>query len=1217
MTAFPHRDPDPTAETRSSGRPRRSRRRTAPQRRRRHRWLIALGLCVALVYLLPILVSRTPLRNTVVDWLSADLNGSLHVEQLQCGWFSPVQVEGIRLDDAAGQPLLAIERVVSERSLLGLVTGTQLGKWTVTRPRGDLVLTPQGSNLEEALAAYLADDESASSELPGFEVEVSGAEFDITSVGDSRRWQVRQGTARLTTLETSSPLVLDSRFEFHHNEQAFGAVAGTFQFDPGMSVWTGDRVQIAVTQRNVPLAAIAPVIARWLPGLRSDGYVSGDVRGTAELTTGGVDLSVEKVALDRALLVYPDWLGPDQLKINKLSTSGRLSLAADGIDADQFRVESDLGRAHFHGHLDPEALVAALTTGELPASEMQLDGQLDLARLAAIAPHTLSLHDDLIVESGEVRFQASSGTERGEPRLVFNLDTANLKATRNGQPLSWQQPLRIVGTAHRSEGGLVLKDFYCGSDSLALRGSGSPRQGNFQATGDLAGLMDKVSQFVDCGGWELSGQLEGKLDWTPSADSSGAGWQMQGNLQVQPFLLRAPDGSTWQPSQLAATWKGQLLQNGTTAGIADLEGALLMGAESLSVSIRQPVANLLAPSRWQFDCRAVGDLGRWIQLVRTFVPVSDLQATGNLEATAIATWSRNQIRLNQVQYQVNPLALAYGSLQIQEPWLRGNANLQFDSLTGVCTIDNFSLRSPGVEIDTQDLEARTQPAVQLAGTVKAQGEVARLAEWIQLTGSPGALTWSGKLVGECTLQPGAEGTQNWQTAVEIRELLVASPQAAPPMRGFQNASATFRHEPIWSEKRIRGDGAGSLDADWNGVQIEDLRVAADSLAASARGRVDDLAGELILDLAGEWTPHWDFINRLAHQSAAGLARFSGERPQPIQIRGPWFGNGASDDAAMVSPTVTVLTAVGWEQANLLQLPVPAREAELRLAEGTFSMQLDELPVADGTVSLHPELDLLAPRWIIRQKAGDIVRNLNLTTDTCRSYLKYVAPWVADATSAEGVFSLRTGDLTLPLDDPAAVDVVGELELKNVTIGAGPLARQLVQLAEQVHGLLKPGSTPGDYSTWLKLDQQKIAVAVRNRRVYHQGLVLRHRDLEFQTRGSIGLDQTLDLTVRIRIPPSWVENEKWLQGLAGQYIEIPIRGALDRPRVDPETFRILSTQLAQRASGAAVKELIGKQLGVPASQASTELDRKIREETDRVSNQLQQELLKGWESLFRK
>ena len=113
-----------------------------------------------------------------------------------------------------------------------------------------------------------------------------------------------------------------------------------------------------------------------------------------------------------------------------------------------------------------------------------------------------------------------------------------------------------------------------------------------------------------------------------------------------------------------------------------------------------------------------------------------------------------------------------------------------------------------------------------------------------------------------------------------------------------------------------------------------------------------------------------------------------------------------------------------------------------LSEAIANVSIDRLQIAGNELSFAPQIDLRTDEPVLYLQKGKLIDNLELTPETCREYLKYVAPMVADATSARGQFAVTTGGLQLPLMDPMQVAAKGGIQLKNVTIGAGPLANQI-------------------------------------------------------------------------------------------------------------------------------------------------------------------------------
>lgn len=81
------------------------------------------------------------------------------------------------------------------------------------------------------------------------------------------------------------------------------------------------------------------------------------------------------------------------------------------------------------------------------------------------------------------------------------------------------------------------------------------------------------------------------------------------------------------------------------------------------------------------------------------------------------------------------------------------------------------------------------------------------------------------------------------------------------------------------------------------------------------------------------------------------------------------------------------------------------------------------------------------------------------------------------------------------------------------------------------------------------------------------------DVIINTSGTVGIDGSLELVASVPVQADWVEKAPALQSLAGQQIQLPLRGTVQKPQVD---FGAL-TQVAQQIGTAALRNEAQKQL----------------------------------------
>ncbi len=173
----------------------------------------------------------------------------------------------------------------------------------------------------------------------------------------------------------------------------------------------------------------------------------------------------------------------------------------------------------------------------------------------------------------------------------------------------------------------------------------------------------------------------------------------------------------------------------------------------------------------------------------------------------------------------------------------------------------------------------------------------------------------------------------------------------------------------------------------------------------------------------------------------------------------------------------------------------------------------------------------------------------LTPELCDQGLQLIAPILAKTATVKGQVSLELGELQFPLDLGASEatgksTVTGRVQLHEVTSSLkSPLLQQIVAIAEKSFGV--------DIPERIQIaDESQVEFRLQDGRVYHDSLAFFFPDLSgdllIKTSGSVGLDQTLDLTIAIPLPLP----------IAKKAIKIQVTGTLSEPKFglpDKESF----------------------------------------------------------------
>jgi len=138
-----------------------------------------------------------------------------------------------------------------------------------------------------------------------------------------------------------------------------------------------------------------------------------------------------------------------------------------------------------------------------------------------------------------------------------------------------------------------------------------------------------------------------------------------------------------------------------------------------------------------------------------------------------------------------------------------------------------------------------------------------------------------------------------------------------------------------------------------------------------------------------------------------------------------------------------------------------------------------------------------------------------------------------------------------LDRFSATTMSGQLEVHGATASPGASLTSLLQLID----LLRPGQRSALRD--LQVPPQTVEFDVRDGIISHDQLALTVSGYDLRSRGSVSLDQRLNLTLDIPVQRSE-------DGQRGRSISVPVTGTVTQPSVD--TGRFLQDVGTQRLQG---------------------------------------------------
>jgi len=182
------------------------------------------------------------------------------------------------------------------------------------------------------------------------------------------------------------------------------------------------------------------------------------------------------------------------------------------------------------------------------------------------------------------------------------------------------------------------------------------------------------------------------------------------------------------------------------------------------------------------------------------------------------------------------------------------------------------------------------------------------------------------------------------------------------------------------------------------------------------------------------------------------------------------------------------------------------------------------------------------------RPGPVLKRVAIAAPRSSGLLKYAMPVIADA-RVSGQISLELDGWRVPLAAPEKATGSGRLVIHHLDVQPGPLA---VQLGEALRS-----------STAIRLAEEAVVpISMAEGRIYHRDLKFTLRNLLLVTRGSVGLDHTLDIVAEVELPREPGKNRPVLGAI--QKLSIPIRGTLEQPLIDRTALRDMGKDMIRDA-----------------------------------------------------
>lgn len=353
------------------------------------------------------------------------------------------------------------------------------------------------------------------------------------------------------------------------------------------------------------------------------------------------------------------------------------------------------------------------------------------------------------------------------------------------------------------------------------------------------------------------------------------------------------------------------------------------------------------------------------------------------------------------------------------------------------------------------------------------------------------------------------------------------------------------------------------------LTVPNLELQADQASVELKGSVSQLSGAQNLDVVAAVRTPGNAIMDLLPQEFRDRILLEGVKFSQIAISGSLFPMRGEN-----AQPLTYSMSVAWDRALAYGMESHNGQVNVSLREGVIRAEPVNVPVNGGRVVRLPVLDTRTEPAVLRFEQGVMLENILLTPEVCRDWLMYVSPTLAQATSADGRFSLVLEGGEIPLGQVEKGELGGTVQIRDGVVRPGPLATRMLEPVSQVQTMLNRGGLDLARVPLLTMKSEDIQFRLQDGRVYHRDFGANVGEMRLATSGSMGLDQTLAMQLSIHFPAKWLTADRpVLAAIASEPIPVRISGTLQDPELDAAGMADFGKQIGVKAGIGILEKII--------------------------------------------
>ncbi|MGL6073732.1 MAG: hypothetical protein ACRC8S_06180 [Fimbriiglobus sp.] len=1067
-------------------------------RRRLRRLFWTFGLLVVLLLVLvwfaPTIIAKTSLKDQFLATATKDMDGKVRIEGLTLGWLSPVEIEGLTIEDSAGQPAATIPKVQLSRNLLQLAQdATNLGTLTVSSPVIHLRTEPGKTNWETILAKYLTPDPNKpASPKPRLTVDVQDATLHVHEGSSEQKL-----TGVVVKVEMTGDEPMAVKVDIPKT-----AIHGHLLAEIGVS----DKITVKANVDDFSLSPLAPVVRRFSAG----SVLEGQLTGKTEVTYAENRATVSGEVAGKNLSLGGPWLQGDTIRLldTKIQTA-KLEASAEMFRTALVEMTCDVGSMKAKGEVHFNEPVEKL----LKVPDQMIHAEIDAAKLANMMPKLLHLKAGTALQEGKINVRLDSTTKPTGTHWVGTIGTTALRGTKNGQAITWEKPLKVGFDMRLDEKQRPNFDqLQCEADFIGLAGRGHQEEFILMANVDLGILSQHLADFVEMGSSKFGGFAEVSIE----NKMQGQTMNLAATAKIKNGHYTDSAKRSFQEPELRIALNGKAQRD--PAGPVRLDTGdinIVAGADDFNAKLLEPIADIRSPKTGKVDAKLTGQLSAWQARLAPFgfIP-KEWVIAGQGPVTGVVAFQETGATISKMRADMVNLKFFGAGLDVNEEKCKLEANGTWQSATNAVKLTDVVIHCDTIAWNESTVDVQPNGQIDIVGNFTANlNRVQKILKLAKAADNSDAI--NGSAIGRAKVSLVGSAVDFSTDLVTINNFMYGNPG-----------------KPTWKEPWLKLQAQGKYDNDT--LSLAGFRAERDGMTASGSGGLSKISSTMDLDINGKLAYDLAKLEPQLRELLGPKTKVVGQGERNFAAAGPL----GSPQGALVA--LKADGGVNWQQVQAYGFDVGPSELVAKLENGVLRATPISASFGGGTVKVQPTVTMNTPTMDLTLAPGKIVEKAQLNPEVLSNALGYAVPSLAGSTQASGLVSLDLQENRIPVSAPTTGTLKGKITMHNYTVTPGPLVTQVLEAI-------------GAKQTSLKNEKEQIInVKMENGRVHHDNFVLTIGKAEIRSRGSVGLDGSLSLMFDAPIPERLLSKVKLpavRELLSNQRVSIPVGGTLNKPALD--------------------------------------------------------------------